>query len=177
MKNATNPNQPKYKPVGFSSAMVLDKPCSCPHIDVEQLRFQNWLESSHLKSINCRPFYECCRAMDAWIPREFALRTFRLSKFDSPKHPPGIQSYTVKRYSVVIHLDTFYMSSEEVLCTHLKTRFLRRDIDFEELAKDLFERLMDAEGSRIADIGWPTEPTGSYIELIDASYEKMNAVK
>ena len=44
------------------------------------------------------------------------------------------------------------MSSEEMLCTHLKTRFLRRDIDFEELAKDLFERLMDAEGSRIADI-------------------------
>ena len=98
-------------------------------------------------------------------------------KSDSPKHPPGIQSYTVKRYSVVIHLDTFYMSSEEVLCTHSKTRFLRRNIDFEELVKDLFERLMDAEGSRIADIGWPTEPAGSYIELIDASYEKMNTVK
>ena len=80
MKDATNPNQAKYKLVGFSSAMVLDKPCSCVNIDVEQLWFQNWLESRHLKSINCRPFYECCKAMDGWIPRYFALCTFMLSK-------------------------------------------------------------------------------------------------
>ena len=70
----------------------------------------------------------------------------------------------------MIHLDTFYMSSEEVLCTHLKTRFLRRDIDFEELAKDLLERLMDAEGSRIADAGWPKKPSGNYTEVIDGKH-------
>ena len=70
----------------------------------------------------------------------------------------------------MIFLDPFYMSSEEVLADHLKTRFLRRDIDFEKLAKDLFGRLIRAEGSRIADAGWPKRPSGNYTEVIDEKH-------
>ena len=169
MKDATNPDQPTYKLVGFSNLGPLGWQCSCADMDLEQLGFLGWEGLGKVK-ILCTPFYDCCKNMDAWISREFVLRTLSgLSKFDLPNHPSGPQSYTLKG-GVVIFLDPFYMSSEEVLADHLKTRFLRRDIDFEKLAKDLFGRLIRAEGSRIADAGWPKKPSGNYTEVIDEKH-------